>query len=352
GAWVEGWESVACARTPRRVAFLQWADHGSGVRNESDRRGGRRDLPGGFHPPCGARPRGPFLVRMGVRPASLWGATDRTTEGGSMAMRGSEEARAAGAWPQAGASAGQEAPRREEERGAGERAVRVARGLGLASLGLGVAGIAAPRRLAELIGLGRDPAAWTILRVIGGREIAAGLGLLRRPRDTGRLWARVVGDAMDLALLGTALRLGRGDRGRLATATAVTAGVALIDVMAARRLGRAVARQAGTARRAIHVARTVTINRAPDVVYRFWRELENLPRFMTHRASVRAIDDRRSRWTVKGPAGSTVSWEAEICDDRPGELLSWRSVGAAEVPNAGTVWFTRAPGGRGTEVRV
>ncbi|HLU67584.1 MAG TPA: SRPBCC family protein [Kofleriaceae bacterium] len=267
-------------------------------------------------------------------------------------MRGSEEARAAGAWPQAGASAGQEAPRREEERGAGERAVRVARGLGLASLGLGVAGIAAPRRLAELIGLGRDPAAWTILRVIGGREIAAGLGLLRRPRDTGRLLARVVGDAMDLALLGTALRLGRGDRGRLATATAVTAGVALIDVMAARRLGRAVARMAGTSRRAIHVERTVTINRAPDEVYRFWRELENLPRFMTHLASVRAIDDRRSRWTVKGPAGSTVSWEAEICDDRPGELLSWRSVGAAEVPNAGTVWFTRAPGGRGTEVRV
>lgn len=100
------------------------------------------------------------------------------------------------------------------------------------------------------------------------------------------------------------------------------------------------------------VVKAITINRSPDEVYRFWRRLENLPRFMANLESVREIDERRSRWSAKAPAGTRASWDAEIVDDRPGERIAWRSLEGADVENAGVVSFRSAPGERGTEVRV
>jgi uncharacterized membrane protein len=55
---------------------------------------------------------------------------------------------------------------------------------------------------------------------------------------------------------------------------------------------------------------------------------------------------------VKGPAGAAIEWDAEITEDRPGELLAWRSLEGADVPNEGRVQFADAPGDRGTEIRV
>jgi uncharacterized membrane protein len=107
------------------------------------------------------------------------------------------------------------------------------------------------------------------------------------------------------------------------------------------------------ARLATKVERAVTISgRSPEQLYRFWRNLENLPRVMRHLESVTVIDDQRSRWTVKGPAGQTVEWEAIIHNEIPNQLIAWRSDAQASVPNAGSVHFTPAPGGRDTEVRV
>jgi uncharacterized membrane protein len=63
-------------------------------------------------------------------------------------------------------------------------------------------------------------------------------------------------------------------------------------------------------------------------------------------------DKTRSRWTAIAPMGRTVSWEAEIVEDRPNELISWRSMEGADVANAGTVRFVAAPAGQGTEVRI
>jgi uncharacterized membrane protein len=102
----------------------------------------------------------------------------------------------------------------------------------------------------------------------------------------------------------------------------------------------------------VEVEKTITINRPPEEVYRFWRNLENLPRFMKHVESVTSFGDGRSHWVVRAPAGRTVEWDAEITSEQEGELLSWRSLPDAEVENAGTVWFKSAPGGRGTEVKV
>ena len=104
--------------------------------------------------------------------------------------------------------------------------------------------------------------------------------------------------------------------------------------------------------RAVRVEHTVTIGRPREELYRYWRNLENLPRILRHVESVRVIDERRSHWVARGPAGRTVEWDAEIHNEVPGEIIAWKSLEGASVPNAGSVHFDEAPGGRGTEVRV
>jgi len=102
----------------------------------------------------------------------------------------------------------------------------------------------------------------------------------------------------------------------------------------------------------VKVQKTYTVQRSPEECYRFWRDFENLPRFMTHLESVRKLSETRSRWTAKAPLGATVSWEAEIITDRPNELIAWRSLEGADVDNAGSVRFRPGPNGQGAEVTV
>jgi uncharacterized membrane protein len=102
----------------------------------------------------------------------------------------------------------------------------------------------------------------------------------------------------------------------------------------------------------IHVVKSVTINQPPETIYRFWRNFENLPRFMDHLESVTVIDERYSHWVAKGPLGKRVEWDAEIVNETPNQVIGWRSVEKADVDNAGSVNFEPAPGGRGTEVKV
>src|SRR4030095_15214410 len=149
--------------------------------------------------------------------------------------------------------------------------------------------------------------------------------------------------------LGAAFRKRRPKRNKLAIATAAVAGVTALDAIFSRRLSRLNgARGAGV----IRLAQSVTINRSPEEIYRFWRDLQNLPRFMKHLESVRATGDRRSHWAAKAPAGRTVEWDAEITEDRQNELIAWRSLEGSDVDSVGSVRFERAPGGRGTIVRV
>jgi uncharacterized membrane protein len=93
-------------------------------------------------------------------------------------------------------------------------------------------------------------------------------------------------------------------------------------------------------------------NRASDELYQFWRNFENLPQFMYHLKAVRVIDDRRSHWEAKAPAGKRVQWDAEITNDQPNEEIAWQSTFNADVPNSGRVRFEPGPAGRGTVVRV
>ena len=104
--------------------------------------------------------------------------------------------------------------------------------------------------------------------------------------------------------------------------------------------------------RGVTVDEVVTINAPAERLFAFWRNFAQLPAFMDHLVSVQQLDYRRSHWVAKAPAGRWVQWDAEIINEIPGELIGWRTLGGADVVSAGSVRFTRATGGRGTEVRV
>ncbi|BAZ68334.1 MAG: SRPBCC family protein [Pelatocladus maniniholoensis HA4357-MV3] len=104
--------------------------------------------------------------------------------------------------------------------------------------------------------------------------------------------------------------------------------------------------------KAIKVEKTVTINKSADELYRFWHNFENLPKFMKHLKFVKVYDNKRSHWIANAPLGQSVEWDAYILEDRENEFISWASAQGADVENSGFVRFQKAPGDRGTEVKV
>ncbi len=223
-------------------------------------------------------------------------------------------------------------------------------GLGLFSVGLGLAQVIAPRSVARLAGLPDRPGARLALRLIGARELASGLGLLTQPAAAGWAWTRVAGDAMDLVLLAGALASPRARRSRAVAVAAAIAGVAAVDALSAARSSRSA--PALRFRAPLRVVRSITINRPPQAVYEFWRDFGNLPTFMKHLEKV-TVKNGSSTWTAKAPAGKSIEWEAETVLDVPGETIAWKSVpGTTSVPNRGAVRFLPAPGQRGTEVHL
>ena len=108
---------------------------------------------------------------------------------------------------------------------------------------------------------------------------------------------------------------------------------------------RALGGSAGT-----HVDESVTINRPIQELYRFWRNLENLPQFMQHLESVERVTDTLSRWRARGPGGKIVEWNAEIINEVPNKVIGWRSIEGSDVISAGSVNFDDAGPGRGTRV--
>jgi uncharacterized membrane protein len=87
-------------------------------------------------------------------------------------------------------------------------------------------------------------------------------------------------------------------------------------------------------------------------VYRFWRNFENLPRFMDHLEAVTVIDETRSHWVAKAPVGTRVEWDAVIHNEIEEELIAWRSLPGSDVSNAGSVHFSPVGDGNRTEVSV
>jgi uncharacterized membrane protein len=221
-------------------------------------------------------------------------------------------------------------------------AKRLARGLGWFSLALGTTELIAPKFIARISGVPERRTG--MIRLYGLRELASGIGIFAQKNPAGALWSRVAGDALDLTSLGIASTSPDAKRGRITFATANVLAVTALDVIAAKQLS--------TGSAGVHASGTCIVNRNPDEVYRFWRDFRNLPRFMEHLVSVDEMSEGRSRWVAKGPAGTTVEWEAMIVADDPGRVITWRSLENSDVDNAGAVRFEAAPGGRGTILRV
>ena len=242
-------------------------------------------------------------------------------------------------------------------------AEQLARLLGWFSIGLGIAEIVAPRQLSEMIGVEYKPG---VFRLLGLREIGHGIGILSQEQPAGAVWSRVAGDMLDLALLGSQLDSDNPQREKTLAATMSVLGVTAVDLYTAKSLsrrsngggssrangGRGSSRDMVRSSRGIKVKSAVTIGRPIGEVYGFWRNFENLPRFMSHLQSVEVLDGQRSHWTAVGPANMRVEWDAETVEDRPEDLISWRSLPGGQVDTAGYVRFRQAPGNRGTEVLV
>jgi len=167
-------------------------------------------------------------------------------------------------------------------------------------------------------------------------SIAAGAGLaaygLSRLKSNGWLYAGI-----------GALLLRRG----------VTAHCDLYDAIGVNTAGVADdTRAALRGARGVNVLESVTIEQPIELLYRFWRNLENLPQFMRHLVSVEKVTDTISHWVARGPAGSLVEWDAEIFNEIPNKLIAWRSLEGSDVVSAGSVNFNPQPGGRGTRVTV
>ena len=102
----------------------------------------------------------------------------------------------------------------------------------------------------------------------------------------------------------------------------------------------------------IKVDKVVTIERSPEDLYNFWRELQNLPGIMSHVLSVTGDVESGSHWTVRGPGGVDVSWDAIVTLDDVNRMISWQSIPGSQIINTGLVRFRPLPGDRGTEVHV
>lgn len=229
---------------------------------------------------------------------------------------------------------------------------RLANGLGWFSIGLGLAEVVAPQKLANLIGVADGSKTRNVLRAYGAREIAAGVGILTRPRPAGWMWGRVAGDVLDLTSLGSAMASSGVNRTRVAIATAAVAGVTALDVCCGQELSRSSGRGASEQRGKIRTLKSIIVNRSTEDVYQFWRDFSNLPTFMSHLNSVEMQDDKRSHWKMKAAAGRTVEWDAEMVEDQPNSRIAWRSLGNSDVNHSGSVAFEPATGGRGTVVKV
>jgi len=90
----------------------------------------------------------------------------------------------------------------------------------------------------------------------------------------------------------------------------------------------------------VMVQKTVIVHAAIHKVFDLWSQFSNFPRFMRH---VRDIDieigGKKSRWTVDGPAHTTVSFEAETTELEPDRVLAWRTLPDQQIEHEGRVRF-------------
>jgi len=130
------------------------------------------------------------------------------------------------------------------------------------------------------------------------------------------------------------------------------AGVTALDILCAQHLSQLEATGEGTERGKTSVSATVVVGASPQECYRFWRSLDNAPRFMSMIQNVEVRGERTSHWFASLDGKKTVEWDAEITEDQPDRSLAWRSLPGSDFYHSGSVQFEQAAGGRGTLVQA
>jgi uncharacterized membrane protein len=92
-------------------------------------------------------------------------------------------------------------------------------------------------------------------------------------------------------------------------------------------------------RRAIRFQKTITIHAPVDQLFQFWSNPENFAKVMEHVQEVKRTGENRFRWTVSGPAGSSISWTSRITQSTPNEMLVWRNEPGSVMRSGGIVRF-------------
>jgi uncharacterized membrane protein len=167
-------------------------------------------------------------------------------------------------------------------------------------------------------------------------------------------WERVLSVAAGLGILAIADRRSyRAPFGWLGVALIARGVTGLCPVNAT--LGRDRSREDVNVRlggrSGIRVNEKIVIAKPVDQLFAFWRDLRNLPHVISHVERVDVLDGGRSHWNVRGPAGIRVSWDAQIIEEVPSELIAWQSLPGSDVASAGSVRF-KALAPDSTEVRV
>ena len=150
---------------------------------------------------------------------------------------------------------------------------------------------------------------------------------------------RALAGASGLALVAQALARRTFTSGVLGVVGVGLAARALSQLELRRLLGT------GADRGAVDVQKTIDIAAPVETVFGFWRRYENFPSFMSNVREVRDLGSGRSRWTVAGPAGVPVEWDAEITQIVPDKLIAWKTLPGATVEHAGIVRFEPNPDG-------
>jgi len=212
-------------------------------------------------------------------------------------------------------------PARSSRRGDRDGNDSLSRSLAWFSIGLGLAQLLAPRRVAQIAGAEPTDGTVHLMRALGAREFMSGVGILSGQRGEDWLRARVAGDVMDLALLGRLMTSDSAERGKAAMATLAVAGVTALDVFAAMRSnaqhenGKAprernsepASVQPGTRT----IRRAITINRSPDEVADFWRR---------HASNVEWLDEHLR--FVPAPGGRGTEVHLLRTYEKPGPIAS------------------------------
>jgi uncharacterized membrane protein len=156
-----------------------------------------------------------------------------------------------------------------------------------------------------------------------------------------------------VSLFSGALLLLSGARQRRLSALIAAGGLLYRGVTGHCPIYQAIESQSGDSlMRGLRLEESITVNKPVHQVYSLWRRLENLPRFMSHIESIRAIGENRSHWVAKLTPPFRLEWDAEITDDQENRKLSWRSLPGSKIDHVGTVFFHSARAQRGTEVKI